>query len=730
MASQKNKKYFFIFLLILINLVVFSNLIYAPPSPHSVNGYIKLSNGSQVPLNTSYRVNVSNNGATIYYKQSKTSFPLPGYSGYYSESVSGTDGDNITIIAWNNQYYGITQKTLIGTMSGVNVTLNLSRDAEPTVNITSPTSNVLKNDSTFFTVYSNLTLYGNNANNCVAQISFSNTSVLSMYDGQTQIVNFGSLSLGYSIIYNWNLSVASVGSTNITVNFTCDNMFGTKFENLNYTQTITNISTTDVSPPNITLYYPTQNAVFSNSLVQFNYSVFDTSEISFCELYIDGSLMQTEILPQKNTNLTFSETISDGLHYWNITCNDTLNNQAISETRNFTIDTISPQIIILNPINNDQINNHTLIIDYKTIENGVGVKNCSILLNGSVIFNDLNVINNTIISHNYTLLMGSYYLEVACYDTAGNYNITDKTYFEIIFPDLTITINDIRFEYTSLTEGSNATIYANITNIGNMNATDFIVQFYKGDPDNGGVQIGVDQIVTFLDKTSSINLNETFTLNRGDNIIYVLVDTPLNTNGTVFESNESDNLANKNLLVSSWQVFYGYKNYNMMLGSDTKIVLGWAVNNGVNILFTEEGTSFSWTNLVALGRNTTNNISNNDFSEADTALNLSDVSDSIYNQYTITGIPLRLQNISIGGLNIQNIPMSNSTNNSNFVTGILWDKGDGGVEYDGSQDLIFITQTNYAQGKFGVYDYEVKIPASLKNYKLNAGRVTIYSELI
>lgn len=722
------------FLVIISSIILFSNLVFAPPTPHSVNGYIKYSNGSQVPRNTSYIVNVSNSTNTLFYKQSKTSFPFPGFSGYYSESVLGTDNvDNLTVIAWNASLYGVTKVTLLGAMSGINVTLNLTRDPEPTVNITMPADNSLRNDSVFFTVFSNLTLYGQNSTNCVAEISFSNSSVLSMYNNQPMNLSLGSLPIGYSLLYSWNISGIGVGQSNITINFTCDSMFGTKFEFLNYTDTLINITIQDTTPPNITLLFPFNGELINYTSVYFNYTLTDISEISECNFFVDSQLLQTEVLPSRNINLSFQQTLSEGLHFWNITCNDTslLNNFGISETRNFTIDSISPNIILLNPTNNLVQANNTIDFKYKIIESGVGVKNCTLFLNGTELFFNQNVLNDTEIINTTNLFMGNYYFEVGCFDNAKNYNISEKYYFQITDPDLYILSQKITFEYQSLVEGVLANVTANITNIGNENASNFIVQFYLGDPDNGGVQLGANHFVSFIDKFESIILYESLNLIRGDNRVFVVVDTPLLSNGSVIEANESNNIANNSVLVSSWQVYYGYKTLNILIGgADSSLIMGWSVENTGNLLFAEEGTVFSWTNLVPLGKNTIGGVSSNDFLEADLALNLTSYSDSIYNSYTLSGNPISFQNYTVAGQEIALVPVSNSTNSSNFVTGILWDKGDGGDEYDGSQDLIFITRTNRGSGKYGIYDYEAKIPSTLKNYKLNAGRVTIYSELV
>jgi hypothetical protein len=69
--------------------------------------------------------------------------------------------------------------------------------------------------------------------------------------------------------------------------------------------------------------------------------------------------------------------------------------------------------------------------------------------------------------------------------------------------------------------------------------------------------------------------------------------------------------------------------------------------------------------------------------------------DSVYSIYTNSGTPKYVHNIYSFGHLIQQVPITNSTNNSNFVTGILWDFSDdtngssGEFDLADKEDLIF-----------------------------------------
>ena len=85
------------------------------------------------------------------------------------------------------------------------------------------------------------------------------------------------------------------------------------------------------------------------------------------------------------------------------------------------------------------------------------------------------------------------------------------------------------------------------------------------------------------------------------------------------------------------------------------------------------------------------------------------------------------------GVNISNVSVVNSTNSSNFQTGILWDASDSvNGNYSGTEDVIFISDVQkQLQGEFGIYDYEIKIPSRLREYNSpnNLNTITLYYEL-
>ena len=80
---------------------------------------------------------------------------------------------------------------------------------------------------------------------------------------------------------------------------------------------------------------------------------------------------------------------------------------------------------------------------------------------------------------------------------------------------------------------------------------------------------------------------------------------------------------------------------------------------------------------------------------------------------------------------IGDVPVVNSTNTISFVSGIVWDTSDGGDgQYDGTEDAVFVTTINESQaGKYGVYDYEIRVPVRLRDYTSGSSTVAFYGEI-
>ena len=198
--------------------------------------------------------------------------------------------------------------------------------------------------------------------------------------------------------------------------------------------------------------------------------------------------------------------------------------------------------------------------------------------------------------------------------------------------------------------------------------------------------------------------------------IWVVVDP----DNLIVELTETNNNASKNLTISSWHIIYGQSLGDLVIQDLQNIsVFGWHVNisGSGNIFAIDYDSSITWDNMTAIGVDLDGNQQMNDFEEIDATLGSTNFTDSVNSTFTVNSAPRNKTSFVVFSSTITNVSVANSTNNSNFMTGILWDSSDGGVEYNTSQDLIFITKINpNKQGAYGMYDYEIRIPSELKKY--------------
>jgi hypothetical protein len=336
------------------------------------------------------------------------------------------------------------------------------------------------------------------------------------------------------------------------------------------------------------------------------------------------------------------------------------------------------------------------------------------------------------ISANFTrtVASGTHYWNVTCIDQLGNRN-TSLTYnFTIPMPDLTLNSTHIVFSKNNPQEYENITINATVFNVGSVPVENATANIYLGDYENGTIIVSVNLTIG-AGGFALVQANWTALV--GNNMITVALDPPISSGGLIPESNETNNVAWTYITVGSWNFVGGRASGVLQLADIENLsAYTWAVENlsNSNLYVTKEGALVSWTRLKALSRNATNGYSAGDFTVLDAKLGMAQSPDSVNRTYTVAGQPRDARNFSVYGKNITNVPVANSSNSSTFLTGILWDTSDGNTTYNGTQDVVLITQFNPGQVGFnGTFDYEIRIPATLRSYNGAGSTVTFYVEL-
>jgi hypothetical protein len=470
------------------------------------------------------------------------------------------------------------------------------------------------------------------------------------------------------------------------------------------------------------------NSAFGDSTPQMRFNITDNLALNLTfAFFVDGVFNTNGTVPNGTTSYANLSMISDGYHAIILQGRDLAGNVQNSSSITILIDTIGPQINLSEPANNSNFTVFTIQFNYTAVDVYSTNMTCNLTID-NIVRNTSTVQNNTLTSIDVTLSStGVHYWNVTCQDLLNNTNKSATWQFEILKPDFYIISDYILFNDTLPAERSNITINATIRNIGQSDGTNITVRVYDGNPAlnnqiNGNFSVNITQ-------GSNVTISVIWTALIGPHYIWVVVD-PLNR---ISEGNETNNNASKLIEISNYDVRYGNLTGIFVVQNNLNgTVYSWNVEttNYSNVFVVDYDVSPSFTTLQAIGKNITNESSPNDFVKIDVALGSTNFSDSINKTYTYGGSPVGYSNFTIYKRVILDVPVVNSTNTSNFITGIMWDTKNS-TEYNGTQPLYFATRVNLGmEGRCGICDYEIKIPATLRiNKGPDTQRVTVYAEL-
>jgi len=299
--------------------------------------------------------------------------------------------------------------------------------------------------------------------------------------------------------------------------------------------------------------------------------------------------------------------------------------------------------------------------------------------------------------------------------------------------DLQITSSNITFSNPMPIEREDILINAIFSNTGNQNASDVLVVFF-----DDSTQIG--NATVFAPAFSSVSVSQVWEAGLGPNTITVVLDP----DQVILETNESNNQASKKISISAYHTYVGKAQAITALGFGFTALFE-KETAGCNLLVADSDSNVDFSSLQAVGRREGGIPALNDFIDLDTVLNMTDFTDSIGVEWTRFGnIPLQAfklfpketTSFTVFGQAITNVPIINSTNTTTFKTGILWDTSDNTQVFNRQfdlgdrEDIVFIANINQSkQGKFGVYDYEIKVPALLRDYKPGSSTVDFFLDL-
>jgi hypothetical protein len=632
-------------------------------------------------------------------------------------SITNDEQNNFTVTDMGEKVYNWTVNcTDITGDTGTTAAIILYIDkTNPSINLTAPADGYVSPNST---VRLNFTARDNMDTTLECNVTVNGT-----VNNTNQIVAPNGTNSNY-----YNVSGLTDGF--FFWNITC-------WDSANNTNTSVTRNFTVAEPPKIALGNPENETKTKDRNITFSYTPEDNSgNISNCSLILNNKVNITNSTINEGAENKFNVTnLLDNQYNWTVNCTDESGNTGTNLSEKvFYIDNLGPSIILNEPYDGQTFNQNDIYFNFTpTDQFGLSTNlSCNLTLDGVVNVSNISVIsgqdNITTIEN---LSLGDHSWNVTCMDDLNNSNTSLTASFVINQPDLTLNTTDIVFNDSNPKEGENITISATVYNTGGIPASNVLVQFYNESPTKGGIQIDGNQTVPTIDTGGNVTVNVTWIPTLGTHEIWVVVDP----DNTVSEKNESNNNASTNITISSWFTMYGNSTGDLFIQDiSNQTVFSWLniSATGGNIFAVDLDNDIEWNSLKALGRNMSDSISMDDFEDVDNVLKSTNYSDSINITYTYNGNPRNTTTFYVFNNVIQNVSIANSTNNSNFVTGILWDTSDDADgEYSGTEDLVFVSEINPdSQGKYGIYDYEIRIPSELKKYKTaDIYSVVFYVEL-
>ena len=436
---------------------------------------------------------------------------------------------------------------------------------------------------------------------------------------------------------------------------------------------------------------------------------------------------ETVSISGSSENANFTKSLDQGIYKWSCLATDDLAISSFAqENFTFTVDLTPPNIasVDLNFSGNICGISETLRVNCTAQDSLTGIQNITIEAikpSGSENHTGQFLSGNTYFSDILLDEIGEWGFNCIATDYSGNNASLSSENLSIHSdePDLTLSTGDISFSDSNPIENSLVLINATIHNNGCSESNNSIVGFFNGDPEISSSQINGNRTLS-IPGLSNITTNVTWNAEIGSTNVFVFLDI----NNSIAENNETNNKANKTIEVNAWQEFYGNVTIDRLLGDQNNRNLSLWFNESVlsgNVFITDTESDISWNSLLAIGKNTSGGSTTNDFSEIDSLLSMTSYPDSVSNVFTTDGnTPITTLDFFAYQQNISGVPIINSTNSTNFITGILWDSSDDSdSEYDSTEkeDLVFAGEVNKAtQGAFGVYDYEIRIPVRLREY--------------
>ncbi len=318
-----------------------------------------------------------------------------------SFTVNTSDTYTHTFTQGNDTWYAACDDDSARYLTGTSATRNVLIDlTAPNSSITVPATNYTWYNTTTPSV------------NFTAQDNMASTLNWTLYVNGTQDSNG---TMANATTHQQTLAAQPQGLRNITLEV-WDQAY-------NYATNKTVLLYVDTTAPTVTPNTPVEGYNTSSTSVTFNWTASDNLDPYIgCDVYVDGALNTSASVVNGQTNATTVTGFTQGQHNWSVSCTDKAGNAASTVTRNFTVDTQAPTVLLENPANNTVVTTtRTIQLDYNVSDNLLPVPQCSLYINDTLNQTNTSITQGTTQSFWLTSVQnGNYSWNVECQDLVGN----------------------------------------------------------------------------------------------------------------------------------------------------------------------------------------------------------------------------------------------------------------------------------------------------------------------
>lgn len=268
------------------------------------------------------------------------------------------------------------------------------------------------------------------------------------------------------------------------------------------------VNTTEDAFPNITFNSPpSTNYTTAPQTIQFNFTAYDDINLTSVQLFLNGSLNQTNASGANNSVYLFNLTLNDGTYTVYGKAIDNLSQSTSTATRKYIIDSTLPSISILSPTTSysSLVDNQSIDLNY-TISD-LNIDTCWFVYNSITTY--VNCSTNT--SFYYSTNINT--LTLFANDTLGNSNN------ETVAWDVGIIFNSFTAPSSTIS-GATETFSTNVT-IGSSPISS--VNFYyngtaysaSSSATTGNSTLSYDLVIPGVDTTQNVTYYWSITLSSG-----------------------------------------------------------------------------------------------------------------------------------------------------------------------------------------------------------------------